>query len=487
MWANIVGVLFWLVLSSAAVCAARVSQCVVRPANHGRALVNPQMGWTFHHYSNIIRNYGSRLEPSDTLDNFPGLSAVYLRLPWSFIEPEEGVFNWSIVDTPAQRWISKGKQVAFRFSCTESWLRYATPKWVQDAGAKGYNFTPGKLQEDGPYWEPDYGDPVFLRKLEQFLAAAAGRYDGNPNVAFIDVGSFGVWGEGHTYHSTRKKYSPDVLKRHIDLHVKHFKRTLLAANDDFASQEANVDQNSKRAFAEGTIIRYAFEKGLTLRDDSILVQKPPRHYFHADMAQMFWPKLPVVLECEHYGSSRDRGAWQDGSKYLQAVEDYHACYASIHWWPEEFLREQKDLIDRINRRLGYRLELREISWPGQVQKGRPFAVGMTWSNVGVAPCYPGGYVALTLKDHKGGIVAVLVDESFDVRSLKVGPADAPVVHQVTTKFDFARNINAGAFDVYVSVGLRDGTPVIALPLENGDGQRRYKLGRIDVKDSAGKK
>lgn len=173
MRTKIASVLFWLILSSTVVCAAQESKCVVHPANHGRALVNPQMGWTFHHYSNIIRNYGSRLEPSDTLDDFPGLSAVYLRLPWSFIEPEEGVFNWSIVDTPAQRRIAKGKQVAFRFSCTESWLRYATPKWVQDAGAKGYNFTPGKLQEDGPYWEPDYGDPVFLQKLEQFLAAAA--------------------------------------------------------------------------------------------------------------------------------------------------------------------------------------------------------------------------------------------------------------------------------------------------------------------------
>ena len=62
----------------------------VRPGDTGVALVNPQMGWTFHYYSNIISNYGSRLEPSDTLDDFPGLSVIYLRLPWSFIEPEEG-------------------------------------------------------------------------------------------------------------------------------------------------------------------------------------------------------------------------------------------------------------------------------------------------------------------------------------------------------------------------------------------------------------
>ena len=58
--------------------------------DHGRALTNPGMGWTMHFYSNILSNYGSQLEPSDTLDDFPGLSTVYLRVPWAFLEPEEG-------------------------------------------------------------------------------------------------------------------------------------------------------------------------------------------------------------------------------------------------------------------------------------------------------------------------------------------------------------------------------------------------------------
>ena len=48
----------------------------VRPEDTGKALVNPDMGWTMHFYSNIPKNYGSKLEPSDTLDDFPGLSTV---------------------------------------------------------------------------------------------------------------------------------------------------------------------------------------------------------------------------------------------------------------------------------------------------------------------------------------------------------------------------------------------------------------------------
>jgi len=225
-----------IVLADSLPAFADAETIQLHPRDTGAALMNPQMGWTLHFYSNIIENYGSRLEPSDTLDDFPGLSCIYLRLPWGFIEEEEGRFNWASVDAPAQRWIDKGLQVAFRLTCCESWTRYATPKWVEDAGAKGYNFSPGKIQEDGPYWEPDYNDPIFLEKFDRFLAAAAARYDGNPNVAFVDVGSFGVWGEGHTFASTKMKYPPEVLVKHIELHRQHFQKTLLAVNDDFAFQ-----------------------------------------------------------------------------------------------------------------------------------------------------------------------------------------------------------------------------------------------------------
>jgi len=43
-------------------------------------------------------------------------------------------------------------------------------------------------------------------------------------------------------------------------------------------------------------IAHAASCGLTLRDDSILVQAPPRAYFHAEMAGAFWPRFPVILE-----------------------------------------------------------------------------------------------------------------------------------------------------------------------------------------------
>jgi hypothetical protein len=477
--------LLLLLLSSGPKIAAE-DWVTVQPRDTGEALVNPGMGWTLHFYSNFIENYGSKLEPSDTLDDWPGLSTLYLRVPWSFLEPKEGEFNWTLFDTPAQRWIAKGKKIAIRVSCSESWWRYATPKWVQDAGAKGIDFEFGKgPKPGGPLWDPDYLDAVFLEKLDHFLAAMARRYDGNPNVAFIDVGSFGMWGEGHTGFSSRlsEEQTLAVTKKHIDLHLKHFKHTLLCISDDVAG--------ASKPGRHFPAMDYALSKGVTMRDDSILVQAPPHSWYHAEMAEEFWPRLPVILEHEHYGPSKARKAWS-GELLLKSVQDYHASYMSIHWWPREELEENRETVRRINLRLGYRVQLREIRWPAEAKLGEPFPMETAWANAGVAPCYGGGFWALTIKDEEGGIVSTHVDEGFDIRDLKVAATGEALIEKRQSHFTVAfphvegsrrhaPPVKPGSYDVFVSVGQRDGTPRIALPLPQPDGLGRYKVGRITLR------
>jgi len=470
---------WWNALLLGAACVLHADENVtVKTEDTGAALINPGMGWTMHFYSNKPENYGSKLAPSDTLDDFPGLSTVYLRLPWAYLEPEEGQYNWAILDTPAQRWIAKGKRVALRLTTSENWMKYATPEWVKNAGAKGtfYQFNKGPV-ENSNSWDPLFDDPIYLKKLETFLAALAKRYEGNPNVEFIDVGTYGMWGEGHTFMSS-KQDSYEIQKLHIDLHRKHFKRTLLCISDDFAGHN--------KPGREFPITDYALSHGITIRDDSILVQPPPNSWYHAEMAQKFWPKLPVILEHEHYAGSKKRGAW-NGELLLKAVEEYHASFMSIHGWPRDILTENRAIIDKINQRMGYRIQPLEVTWTKKVsitvvpQQG--LNVQWTWANKGVAPCYPGGFPCLTVKDSTGGIVAVLTDESLDMRDLKIGPPAAAPATIHTSQFSIGQigpTTQPGNYDVFISVGTRDGTPQIALPLSNDDGQRRYKLGVISL-------
>lgn len=450
-----------------------------RPTDHGGALVNPDMGWTLHYYSNMLSNYGSKLAPSDTVDDFPGLSTVYLRLPWAFLEPEEGHFAWETVDTPAQRWIDLGKKVAFRFTSMESWMQKATPQWVFDAGAKGYGVDQERLVE------PDYDDPIFLEKVENFVRTMAERYDGNPNVAFIDIGHMGMWGEGHTVSTTPRhgiSWDIETQKKHIDIYCRHFKQTQLCISDDVAGPSLPGERFP--------IMDYAFARGVTMRDDSILVSKAPEQWYHSEMAQLFWPTMPVILECEHYGLSKGRGNWND-ELLVESIEAYHASYMSIHWWPREMLEECRQAIDRINRRMGYRLRVNEVTWPREVGVGDSFVIESRWSNAGVSPCLKGGYPCFTLKDNQGGIVSVLVDQSLNVADLAVAEPEkadqraltslfnvAPTFHSKTA--DFYRRFEAGTYSLYVSVGQLDGTPLYELPYPGDDGKKRYLLGQITL-------
>ena len=150
--------------------------------------------------------------------------------------------------------------------------------------------------------------------------------------------------------------------------------------------------------------------------------------------------------------------------------------------------------------------------PSSVEIGEQFPIKMTWANVGVAPCYKGGYATITLKDSKGGIVATLVDESLNMRDLAVAPKGQAKAVSTETVFrigflnpkEFFNEhtirmekragaefygapvvpaTKAGVYDVYISVGKLDGTPEIELPLDlKTDGKRRYKVGTITLKE-----
>ena len=82
-------------------------------------------------------------------------------------------------------------------------------------------------------------------------------------------------------------------------------------------------------------------------------------------------------------------------------------------------------------------------------------------------------------------MSVLTDESLDMRSLKVGPPGAaPVTMRVSgfTVGGIGPTTKPGTYDLFISVGMRDGTPQIALPLSGEDGQRRYKLGTVTLQN-----
>ena len=369
-----------------------------------RPLANPDKGWYHHMLDNGIEKY--LIQDENDLTNFPGMDHLYLRLAWAYLEPEEGKFDWSYIDNIVEKYVPMGYKISFRISCKETGpapgsvpleingIRYATPYWVIKAGAKGTeNQLLGKES-----WGPKYDDPIFIEKLDHFHKAFAERYDGKSFVRYIDVGSIGEWGEGHTHRSTRIPPSVELVKNHIDLYLKHYKHSQILVSDDLLAYEKSEDEQKE-------LLDYVIENKISLRDDSPMVKslvenilnkwtvKRP-HFFDAA-----YKTMPTVFELQHYGHVKEDGNWlgKNGEEIIpnigingadifrNAVRMIKPTYIGFHGYLDEWLKDNPDLTNELLNLCGYWYFPKSINTT--LYENGKLLFEMDWLNKGVAPAY----------------------------------------------------------------------------------------------------
>lgn len=121
-----------------------------------------------------------------SLTQYPGtFVGGHLTFTWAQLELSEGHFNWSLVDEWVDTLYREGKAVALGFHLME-WGGEQVPDWVFQAGAQTITCNGWRI--------PKYWDSIFLVKLENFVRALAARYDNDPRVEWIQIGT-GLYGE----------------------------------------------------------------------------------------------------------------------------------------------------------------------------------------------------------------------------------------------------------------------------------------------------
>ncbi|MHC4872365.1 MAG: DUF4832 domain-containing protein [Planctomycetota bacterium] len=420
---------------------------------------NPHQGWMIHYYDNSSYKYGAKLGP-DMLEDFPGLNIIYLRLAWSHFESEEGKFNWDLFDKQIERWTAAGKRIALRVTSCETLEDqfFATPEWVKDAGAKGQYYKE-------KYWEPDYDDPVFLEKLENFIAAFAAKYDGQPFIEFVDMGSYGVWGEWHTSGSTKRTWPAEVQIKHIDLYKKYFKNTQLL-------MLYGADEKA---------VRYALENcGTGLRNDSIGGVSEYLDFggfYRQELFEEYYLKNPICLELCHGWYFADYDNWDDGLMLQKGVERLHASWITCHDWPREWLNENKELAGKLARRIGYQLYLNAVVFPESAGQAETITIQFNFENRGVAPLYQKYPLALSFINIDTGFEIRQVHSSFSIS--KVLP-DTVSINNL--KWLVPENMPSGKYNL--SIGLvksaSDLTAAINLCNSCKNDFGYYDLGEVEI-------
>ena len=444
-----------------------------------RVCNNPHKGWCIHYYDNSISNYGNRLRNDDSLQDFPGLNDIYLRLAWSYLEPEEGVYKWELIDSIINRWVKWGHTISFRITCKETEIVFATPEWVSKAGARGEFIKHNDLVLKA--WAPDYGDPVFLDKLEHFHNAFAARYDGRPWIEYIDIGSIGEWGEGHTAFSGWKDVPADVVKKHIDLYKRCYKKSILILSDDYIGQRDSDDGSDYE------IYRYALARGLGFRDDSGNVEWYKKLGFgpscirSPEIFNKVYKSIPVVLESDHYGDALENGMWGNGSGFEKAVHETHATILGFHYYPREWLKDNYQYACRLANLCGYWYFPKFAMMPDTLRKDSNHNyIRITWENHGVAPAYHQFKFYLRLVNKNNGMNFIQQLKECDNR--KWLPAEI-VAEQYDLDLD--KTLTGGKYEILISMlddcGFHNRKIQLAMIQRRETDPGWYKFGEIFLK------
>ncbi|HTF31732.1 MAG TPA: beta-galactosidase, partial [Flavitalea sp.] len=71
-----------------------------------RVLKNPDKGWYHHLLDNGVSKYA--IANDSIFRSFPGMDHLYLRLAWSYLEPQEGQYDWHRIDEVIKKYVPLG-------------------------------------------------------------------------------------------------------------------------------------------------------------------------------------------------------------------------------------------------------------------------------------------------------------------------------------------------------------------------------------------
>ena len=348
----------------------------IRPARDNTMLLNPGKGW--------VQYYGADKYTKDYI------SVGYTRWAWSDIEPKEGRYNWKAIDDFIKQFKHYGKKTGFGVMNVSTGIgqQYVTPKWVFDAGAAPLAVPDASTPTGQQIIPKTWDDPVFQRKFHAFVKLLGARYDANPDIAFIDIRSYGNWGEGHIGMLDAPGViltPPDNLKQNYFLpYFQAFSRTQLIIPWGSNYYDSIYDW----AVGQGAGMRRDGILSKWSKDGSECLRAHGRH--------------PSVFEyCDGYADMKKSGCWKPD--VLRNVYFKGGKPSYMQWDPRIF-EENRDFCLSLGNYVGYHFVLQEAVVPKAFRHDGLLSARWQWLNDGVAYLYEPCHVAIALLDAENKVV-----------------------------------------------------------------------------------
>jgi hypothetical protein len=327
---------------------------------------------------------------------------------WNKLNPAKGVYDWSELEKLLNALTEHNMTYALRvLPYTPSFIKSDfppeeeydwTPPFVYEMGAKKMqiNLRGTDFRAYAPIWD----DTIYIRAAKEFAKALAEKYDGDPRIEYIDVRTFGEWGEWHTSHILGSEMPADsVLFDMLDYYASVFKKTqLVLPSNGF-----------------GEVYTHALKLGITKRDDGFIgIPGRPDTLLRAYEAN-----LPTIAEnIAGYRTMLDYDDLIPGGsqkwtaeRWVDAITTAHLTYYVLDQDNDcgyHFYNDNKALADSMSKVIGYNFRISNAEFLTITDsKSTTNTLNITVKNTGVAPCFFDIYMVAEFVDSSGNALEQL--------------------------------------------------------------------------------
>ena len=321
---------------------------------------------------------------------------------WNKLNPAKGVYDWTELEKLLNGLAEHNMGYALRV------LPYS-PSFVKgdDTPEEEYDWTPSFVYESGAkkvsatvQWNgyrasvPVWDDSVYLYYAKEFAKALAEKYDGDPRIEYIDIRTFGEWGEWHASHLDGSEMPSDSIEMDLlDYYASVFKKTQLVLPSS----------------GTGDVYTHALKLGITKRDDGF-IGIPGRP---DSLVRAYEANLPTIAEniagyttMLNYTDVIPGGylKWTP-QRWVDAITTAHLTYYVLDQDSDcgyNFYKDNKALADSMSKVIGYNFTVANaelVTVASTVETTS--SLNITVKNTGVAPCFFDVYMVAEFVDSTG--------------------------------------------------------------------------------------
>ncbi len=369
------------VLAYAALCPRTSEKSYPQGA---KPVSNPLKGWA---------RWGENLSSAE------GASLAYVAIYWRDIEPTEGSYDFAALEKQwhFNQWATQGVHLILRVVADEPGKEkhMDIPQWLyeaMDGDGTWYN------NDYGQGFSPDYESPVFQAAHARLLRALGERYDGDPRVAYVELGSLGHWGEWHVHTNSGISAFPtsDVTDGYVKDYVDAFPHTPLLMRRPYEAVNRYglglFDDSFGKESSELRFASWVTEGYVSDQNGEPLPACPS-----------FWQKAPSGGE---FSSAIDLETLltDDFDRALSYLRFMHTTWLGPHSPRQSKLSPAAwENAQRLEQEMGYCFTLRRATlrtWPGAIHQ-----LTLQFENIGIAPLYADWPLRLEIRDATGHPIA----------------------------------------------------------------------------------